>query len=419
MASSQSSSLLELPNELLENIGEKADWPTFKSLRLTSREIAAALARLLGRRCFSCPHYMMMDRHSLKTLEKVTAHPVFGKSIKVLTLNVAQIAEVAEEIQSQKRKRREIWEEEKLRRQLGATSPSVAARCALLGTIPSNEREFRHWERAHKRVIQSAVAESDSFMLSEVHVGIVTRILRNLMRHGNTPKIFTHASRDLAIETPRGWKRLTGLVGQRGFTNDSGQAAYAVLYEALGRSQYPILDLKMGNSKRSYVDNDFLTRLEQPLPCFQHLTSLKLALEVPWIADVEVRELLDQSTIDDLDQMHADALHQLHGWLCVATNLEVLALKSRADSRDFADLLAIPRAEGTAPPFQRLRELTLWGQDIPKSTLLDFIGKHSSTLELLDLQLVKDKAQLHPDIKQEINATMGKDFKLELVNVYG
>ena len=175
----------------------------------------------------------------------------------------------------------------------------------------------------------------------------------------------------------------------------------------------------MGNSMRSYVDNDFLMRLEPRLPCFQHLTSLKLALEVPWVADEKVRELLDQSTIDTQDKFHTDALHQLHGWLCGATNLEVLALKSRADSKDFADLLAIPRAEGTAPPFQRLRELTLWGQDIPKSTLLDFIGKHSSTLELLDLQLVKDKAQLHPEIKQEINAAMGKEFKLDLVNVYG
>lgn len=362
MASANSSPLLELPDELLEMIAEETDWHGFKSLRLASRDVAERLVSLLARRCFRYLHYMMMDRQSLETLVQVTAHPIFGRSIKVLTLNVAKIAGEPEE---EKQIRREIWEEEHLRMQLGATSASDVARSTLLITmphVPATERELRVMERTHKRRVDEALAEFKHFITGDAPVDFLTRILCNLKKHNNTPKIFTHCSRDFSIdERPRSWKRLTRLVGNHGLVNTPRTALpYLVLYKALCLSQYPVRELKMGNTNRSYVDNDTITTMEPRLPCFQHLKFLRLALTSPMGMNDAFLESFGQQTLDRLNRAYKESLHRIHRWLCDAAHLEVLALKSPggSNSKIFADLLAIPLADGTAHPFQKLRELT-------------------------------------------------------------
>lgn len=83
-----SASLGDLPAELVELVGSYAGPKDLLNLRLTRKDVAAKILRIMTVRCFGELHIMIAFPHSLKRAAAVAKHATLGEQIRTVTVHL-------------------------------------------------------------------------------------------------------------------------------------------------------------------------------------------------------------------------------------------------------------------------------------------------------------------------------------------
>ncbi|KAI9719798.1 MAG: hypothetical protein M1812_003286 [Candelaria pacifica] len=364
---------LEIPTELLLDIFQRLSRKDIKSVRLVCQEFKCASSQFLIDRVFLSGQL----RH-IEILTAISQHPVFRNHVREIVYDAAHFDKrlldrrVYEEL---------LWKGRTSHDDGLKASPLTDGLLSLDRGWEQYKRCFREQERVHKTDKDINCLEAAIQRMPNVFRYTITDDAWGgcgISKHSNH-------SRSYSIPLPTGFEMTMLQPSHWPCIDDLVPSGHGPLWYRGFEVFCRVASLQMGKQIRSFriypaeprsgishhVLNLAPAGLDRARNAFENLTTLELCINTHNVEE------------DWVTTMRTGAISRI---MSAARNLEELWLRFDARCQwlmgDFAKVVG-------SQTWSKLRSLALCLMDMHEQELVDFLGRHSSTIEVLDLQYVE------------------------------
>ncbi|THV80748.1 hypothetical protein D6D29_05919 [Aureobasidium pullulans] len=207
----EQSRLLKVPNEIIGLIASVCDPDDLKNLRLTSKFMCNIASPAFGRKAFSRRRFIF-TRKSMQGLLNITAHPVFGPCLRVITFGTCCLRDY------------DYGEDE---------------------AIDSSLQYNIHMDDVSQASFQIKELEHKAFVQKGGHIEMLTLALRNLQACSNHGVILGAHDDSLRYMVKRRAYGFNDAYGKFIPTKFNGVETLDAIFAASSHSQYPIQAMKL------------------------------------------------------------------------------------------------------------------------------------------------------------------------------
>ncbi|THX31004.1 hypothetical protein D6D12_03182 [Aureobasidium pullulans] len=212
----EQSRLLKVPNEIIGLIASVCDPDDLKNLRLTSKFMCRIASPAFGRKAFSRRRFIF-TRKSMQGLLNITAQPVFGPCLRVITFGTCRLRDY------------DYGEDE---------------------AIDSSLQYDIHMDDVSQASFQVKELEHKAFVQKGGHIEMLTLALKNLQACSNHGVILGAHDDSLRYVVKRRAYGFDDAYGKFIPTKFNGVETLDAIFAASGHSQYPIQAIKLFVSQK-------------------------------------------------------------------------------------------------------------------------------------------------------------------------